>query len=597
MRGKLSSESTPMSSAPVNQYTAGDGALPAFISPIHGEYLPRCIFVALTALGIFLLLFIFRTADDNRLTSWQWVFADADVVVLFAVLCASLAAAYFFALRAARLHGQPLLLFVSAFAIGAVFWRQPEVIVDSARYFSQAKQIELYGTAYFLREWGESIPAWTDLPLVPFLFGIAMKTAGESRVAIQAMTTFLFAATVLLTYLIGRALWSKSLGLMAGALLLAMPYLFVQVPLVMVDVPSMCVLTFAVFATVRAAQAGGAPRLALAAAAITLALLAKYSNWVMLSVVPVIGIVEGFRQGNVVVRRMLALAAFVTVIVIPVFLWKGDLFLAQMKFLMSYQLPGLHRWGESYISTFLFQLHPFLVIAALFSVFVAVRRRDLRFLIVSWMLLLLLLLEVKRIRYTVIALPMLALMAAYGLSAIKDAVVRRYVTLAAVASSLVVAVWGHLVFLQTMSAVNLQRAGAYLNSTAEELVEVYTLPQRFSIINPAISVPILDLFTHKPIVYRRESGGGDATPPPRIATSPLRFSWEFPLPEYYQAVPRTDTDSDKTVVVIASDHSQDLPGPLRRDLANYELTRVFAQVSGVFRYRTIVQIYQRARKT
>src|SRR3990172_1518988 len=35
--------------------------------------------VALLSLAAFLTLFLFRAQDDNRLTSWRWVFADADV--------------------------------------------------------------------------------------------------------------------------------------------------------------------------------------------------------------------------------------------------------------------------------------------------------------------------------------------------------------------------------------------------------------------------------------------------------------------------------------------------------------------------------------
>ncbi len=586
-----------MHSPSIGGCTSGDSAFPTVTSLSRAEHGTRCILVALLALGAFLLLYIFRAADDNRLTSWQWVFADADIALLFVSLCAALGAAYLFALRIGRIRRQPLLLFVGAFAIGTVFWKEPEIIVDSARYFSQAKSIELYGVTYFLREWGYAIPVWTDLPLVPFLFGLALQVAGESRFAIQVSTTLLFATTVLLTYYIGRDLWSKQLGLMAGALLLATPYLLIQVPLVMVDVPSMCFLTLAVFATVRAVQTGGTLRVAVAAAAITLAAMAKYSTWLMLSVVPVIGLVELSRQGNVVLRRMLAISGATALLAIPLLLWWGDVFLRQLDLLRSYQLPGLHRWGESYVSTFLFQLHPFVVIAAVVGVFVAVRRKDARFLIIGWMLMLLLLLEVKRIRYTVIVFPMLALMAAYGLSLISDSILRRFVVLAAAATSVVVAVLGHLAFVQTMSAANLQRAGDYLNTAAADVVEVYTLPQRYSIINPAISVPILDLFTHKPIVYRRGVGDRDAAPPPQFATSSLRFSWEFPLSGYYDAGPRSTPDGDKAIVVIRSDSSQTLPASLRRDLAGFELTREFRQLSGVFRYRTIVQIYQRIKNT
>src|SRR3989304_2448741 len=44
--------------------------------------------VAFLYLAVFLTLFRFRALDDNRLTSWRWVFADADVFWITPVLAA-----------------------------------------------------------------------------------------------------------------------------------------------------------------------------------------------------------------------------------------------------------------------------------------------------------------------------------------------------------------------------------------------------------------------------------------------------------------------------------------------------------------------------
>ncbi len=551
----------------------------------------RCAFIALLALAVFLALFLFRELDDNRLTSWQWVFANANLPALLLQLCAGLLIAYWLAGSVDRIQEHPMTLFVVSYAVATIFWREPEVIVDSARYFAQAKHIEQYGIAYFLREWGKEIPAWTDLPLVPFLYGIVLKLLGESRYAIQALTTLLFSGTVLMTYFIGRQLWSPALGLSAGMLLLAMPYLLTQVPLTMSDVPSMFFLTVAVLASIRALQAGGPFRLALAAAAIVLAMLAKYSTWLMLTVVPVIAVVEYVHQGRPVFGRTAGIIAWVGLLLLPILLWRHDLFAHQLSFLRDYQYPGLYRWGESYISTFLFQLHPFVALMAMVSIFAAAFRKDPKYLIISWMLCLIVLFEIKRIRYTMITLPMLALMAAYGLHLIKDQITRRFTVLAAIASSLVIAVYGHLNFLQTTSAANLQQAGHYLDAVDQKLIEVYTLPQINSVINPAISVPIMDLYTNKTIVYRRDGGAEHVRIPSKIATSPLRFTWELPDWRFFDDS-QIPAYSDKVIVVILSDPRQTLPASLARDLAGFTLMKEFREQSGVFRYRTIVQIYQ-----
>jgi hypothetical protein len=370
-----------------------------------------------------------------------------------------------------------------------------------------------------------------------------------------------------------------------------MPYLLIQVPLTMSDVPSMFFLTLAVLASIRALQTGGALRLALAAAAIVLAMLAKYSTWLMLTVIPVIALVELGRQGRPVLRRVAGIAAWVMCLLVPILLWRHDLFAHQLSLLHDYQYPALYRWSESYISTFLFQLHPFIALMAVVSIFAAAIRKDPKYLIVSWMLFLIVLFEIKRIRYTMITFPMLALMAAYGLDLIKDQITRRFAVLAAIASSLVIAVFGHLAFLQTTSATNLQRAGNYLDTVDQKLVEVYTLRQIYSVINPAVSVPILDLFTNKPIIYRRDAGVENLRVPLEIATSPLRFTWEFPDWRFFDES-QISAYSDKAIVVILSEPGQTLPARLARDLAGFTLTKEFREQSGVFRYRTIVQVYQ-----
>jgi 4-amino-4-deoxy-L-arabinose transferase-like glycosyltransferase len=130
------------------------------------------------------------------------------------------------------------LLFGSSFAVSACFWSEPEVIVDASRYFAEAKYLELYGVGFFLREWGRAIAVWTDLPVVPFFYGLVFKVFGESRLYIQIFTSLLFSLSAVLTSQVGKKLWDEDTGFYAGLLLLGIPYLY-SVPLMLVDVPSM----------------------------------------------------------------------------------------------------------------------------------------------------------------------------------------------------------------------------------------------------------------------------------------------------------------------------------------------------------------------
>jgi 4-amino-4-deoxy-L-arabinose transferase-like glycosyltransferase len=552
-----------------------------------------CLTVALLALASFLTLFVLRAQDDNRLSSWQWLFADGDLFRMVLFLIVGLFIAFVLVKNPFPVRRPAPLLFVSSFVAGAMMWGEPEVIVDASRYFTQAKHVALYGPAHFFQEWGGQIAAWTDLPLLPLLYGLIFSLTGEERISIQIFTTLLFSGTVVLTYRIGRMLWDETVGFTAALLLLGMPYLLSQVPLMLVDVPTMFFVTLAVFATLQALRYGGAGRLLLAAAAVALAFWTKYSAWLLLSVLPVVWLVELKDSPRAALRRAAILAAGCAIPIGAALFMMHDVVAGQIDLLQDYQAPGLRRWGESLASTFLFQIHPFVTVAALCSLYVAVKRRDVRYAIVLWLPLLMLLLEVKRIRYLLPVFPMLALMAAYALREIRVAEVRKYAVLGIVASSVVLAVFGFLPFLQKTSAMNLKQAGAYLDSLAVDSVQVIALPQVRAPVNPAVSVPLLDLFTAARLFYHPEEVSAPVGE--GVNESSLRFTWEHKNPEYYRAGPPARAAG--AVVVIAGDNAQSWPDSVGQRLRDYSLSREFVVSEDIFGYRTIVKVYLPASRT
>jgi 4-amino-4-deoxy-L-arabinose transferase-like glycosyltransferase len=545
----------------------------------------RLLVFALTV-GIVAAQLAFRAADDNRLTSWQWVFAETDPTRLIAFVAAAMLVTHVAARLALPSRRPATLLFVSSYAVAACLWGTPEVIVDASRYFTQAKHLELYGLGWFLSEWGREIPAWTDLPLVPALYGLVFSVLGEARVHVQAFTTLLFAASVVLTQRLGRALWDDDVGFAGAALLLAIPYLLTQVPSMLVDVPTMFFVTSAVVAVVHAVQRGGGGWILLASIAVFLAFLSKYSAWLLLSGLPAIAIALR-KEAPGALRTLTAIVLVSALLVGAALLVHRDVASRQLALLLTYQAPGLRRWGESFLSTFLFQVHPFLTAAALLSVWMAVRRRDARWIVVAWPVLLLLLLQVRRSRYWVPALPMLALMAGYGLQTIRAAPVRKLVVTCAVAASLVVALYGHLPFLRRTSAVNLKEAGAYLDAIDERTVEVFT-PGRTDVeVNPAVSVPILDLFTRKQVVYSYEEPAPSSLQ--SAQRSPLRFTWEYRNPRYYADA---GVAGSGAVVVISDDTEEPLPAGVEHRVSGLRLARVFSVHEGLFEHRTLVRVYR-----
>ena len=529
----------------------------------------------------FPVLYAGRSLDDNTLTNWQWVFRQGGAVQVFLLTTA----AVFLSLLLSKIEPDPgrypLILFFAAAAAVVPLWGEPEVILDAGRYFSQAKHLEMNGPASFLREWGGGISAWTDLPAIPFAYGVLFRVFGETRFAVQCFTSLLFCLSVVSTYRIGRALWNAEAGFLAGLLLLAFPYLLVQVPLMLVDVPVMALVTFSLDAFLEAINKGGLRRAAVAAAFIVLAVSAKFSAWMMLFVLPLSAAVALLSGDRIAARRAVLVLGAASVLCGLLVAAKYEVIAGQLRLLREYQLPGLGRWRESSFSTLFFQIHPFVALLSAWGAVMAFRKRDIPFLVPFWSVLFAVALQVGRIRYLLPLFPLFALTAAYGLHELTvDSRVRRVVVFSAAGASLVLACFAYLPFLNSSTMANLRDAGGYLNGLPGETVEVYVLPQQRSIGSTEASIPLLDLFSRKRIVRRQER-----LPRPdesKLLTSPLRFTWEAGQSTLYAG---GSDDRGSIRVIISSEEDAASTGSAGKR---------FAKDTGTFRYRTVVTVLDRS---
>ncbi len=551
------------------------------------------LLIATTYLLVFIALFLFREADDNALFSWSWAFARIDASRIYLGLIAGLIISFLLSKTSIADNHQLPFLLVLSFVVSVLFWKESEVIVDASRYFTQAKHLEVYGIGYFLKEWGRTIFAWTDMPLVPFLYGMIFKLFGENRIFIQLFTTVLFCLTVVLTSQIGKTLWNRETGFSAGLMLLGVPYLLTQVPLMLVDVPTMFFLTLSVYTFLDALNHGRSARIACSVAAIVLTVLAKYSAWFMLSVLGVILIVytmgHNVSKGHRPLLRGIVILLMAAAVSGAILFLKVEVVKEQIGLLWEYQQPGLARWSESFVSTFLFQTHPFITASALVSVLVAFRKRDVRYVIIIWIVLLVILFNIKRIRYIVPVFPMLTLMAGYGLQIIKCDELKRFILFSTVTTSLVVGIFAYLPLAERMSIANLKHAGEYLDTLDAGEIKIITLPSKEPVVNPAVAVPLLDLFTNKQVHYDYRPEGF----PPReeIERSPLRFTWEYHNPAYYLV--KSDANLNIPVIVISDATNDPLPKPVAQMLEGYRLSKSFNMGEEIFRYSVGVRIYQK----
>lgn len=547
------------------------------------------LLVGFLALAMPLVAFLARHIDDNRLTSWNWVFRGyEEFFFTYLWLIPAVVAAWMVSKYAIEKCSSFVLCLISFLCV-VPFWAEPEVIVDSARYFVQAKYLATHGVVQYYREWGKELFAWTDLPLIPLVYGLILKAFGEARLSIQIANTLFFSGTVLLTYLLGKTLWDRETGFYGGLMLLGFPYLFTQIPLMLVDVPTMFFLMLAVVTYAKAIEKGGVALLLLAGFAFCLAFFAKYSTWVLLSVMAVITLVRIKHGPALVIKRTVVVCIIIIGILGAACLPLLEVIRDQIAFLITYQKPGLKRWGESFLSTFFFQIHPFVTITALFSVVAAGFKRDGRYLVISYLaVLLLIIMQVKRIRYTLPIFPMLALMSAYGVMTLENPRIRRFLALCTIAGGLVLAVAGFLPFLRNMSAVNVLAAGRFLNGLPVENVQVVTVPVDGEIINPLVSVPHLDLFSDRKITYNLNTA--PQIDLETVKTSSLRFTWEFKLPELYSGGGAADKKSRADALVMISSDLNQVTGK-QDEAASYQQKRIFDQTTSIFSHNTFVTVY------
>jgi hypothetical protein len=332
----------------------------------------------------------------------------------------------------------------------------------------------------------------------------------------------------------------------------------------------------------------------LAALSIFLTFLSKYSAWLMLSVLPVVAFVFALRREECVRKTCLIRAALTfsaSIVLVGVFiLAEYDVMREQLALLISYQKPALRRWEESFFSTFLFQIHPFLTAFAFVSVYAAFKRKDWKYLIILWLVALVVLLQIRRIRYIVMMFPLLALMASYGLRSMRRIEPRIITVACAVMSSLILALTAYLPFLQKLSMGNLKKAGEFIDAHSSSRIEVHVIQPVAPEGNLLVAIPLMDLFTGKTLVIV-DHHIRDGQLREEDALSPLRFTWEFKPPSFY-GNDGSSADIDM-VAVVSESAGRQLPSYLDARLAGFQLVKSFDNYEGIFRFRTSVRIYER----
>jgi hypothetical protein len=553
------------------------------MNALDARKIEHALLISICFLMVIPVLSITRSLDSNTFTSWRWIFSGKGILTAFFLLVpAILGALALSRLSLSSRYGYAFILVLSLASV-VPLWTAPETVIDASRYFLQAKSLKESGIFFFFTEWGTAIDAWTDMPLVPFLYGLLFSSFGESRTCIQAFNTLLFASTALLTCRIGTMLWDEETGLNAGILLLGIPYLLMQVPLMLVDVPTMFFLTLSIYAFLSAIRKGCAFRTVAAVLALCCAFFSKYSTWPMLLIIPLISVIFAEREPQKVLTKTALVLFGAGALAGCIMAVRVDFFSAQIELLKTFQWSGLGRWEEGFLSTFLFQTHPFLTGLSLYGIYLAARKKDKRFLVPAWSLIVVVVLQITRIRYMIPLFPLFVLTASYGLNAVRDSNTKKGIALCIAASSLVITYSGYLPFAKNTSLMNLKHAGEYLNTLETSTIAVYGLPQQSSSGSTFATIPLLDYYADKTIFCPQDWPSHPEGAQSR--TSSLRFTREMKKPFFYSSPGQVHPP----VIVLISDKIPDeIPGKFQgRETKRFDLA------SDVFKFQTLVAVYEK----
>jgi hypothetical protein len=501
-------------------------------------------YIFMLSVLFFILLFIFRFIDDNKLVPWSQVFSD-NSIYFFIILLFSLYLVNIFLNIFHKIHKgineKLFFLLIPFLFLFLFFFDIPELNIDSARYITQAKYVKEFGVFYFIREWGKDIFIWTDMPLVPFIYGIIFKLFGEERVFIQIFNSISFTCSILLTYLLGKSLWNREVGFYAGIMLLSIPYLYTQIPLTLVDIPAMSFFLLALYSLLKAITKGE-KWLLFSPFTLLLSILTKYSLiiWFFgLFIALFFYILAQTQEKKLYLKRLFFVIGFLLFLIILITFSKYNELSYQLLLLLHYQKTNLKNWNENYISTFFYQSHPFLFFLFLYSLKSAFKNKELFFIILLLPFILIFLLQIERIRYIIPILPLYVLMASYGLYCLPIPLkAKNYLITSILIFSFLLAFLCYRPFLKQTNMATLCLASDYINKLPVDTVKVLIIPSSFTPINLEVLISILDLYIkNKHIIYEDSYYQKLKTAIKTFVPneSPFRFSWEFTLPIFYKS--------------------------------------------------------------
>ena len=460
------------------------------------------ILIGFAILISYYLLYIFRYKDNTVLMSWDLVFYHTGINIYELLLILSIVIFISFIISKINISKKYneekyhiLFLFFSGMIIGSFFWNIPEINPDAARYFMEAKYLEIYGIQSYFNNWGHGLSVWVDFPSIPFFYGIIFRYFGEYREYIQIFNTILFSLTSVLIYKISKRLWNEEIGLYSGFLLLSFPFLLSQVPLTLVDVPLMFLTILSAFLVFKIFDNKyySIP----ASLVIFLTVYVKMTS--VLMIIPSISILIINYRSIIKNRNRWIFTLILSILsTILFFYWKRDLLIEQIQIIQSYSGPLFY---ESEIN-YLFQLGPITIFLALLSIIAAYLKKDKNYsILIVWVFIPFIMLHDSRIRYMIPVFPFIAIMSSISLSFISNKNIKKFLILSLTLTSIVFTIYAYIPFEENFTDKNIKNAAEFTNALNNSEIQLILDFSDKHPYDPKPFVLLFDLYSNKRIVY------------------------------------------------------------------------------------------------
>jgi 4-amino-4-deoxy-L-arabinose transferase-like glycosyltransferase len=228
-------------------------------------------------------------------------------------------------------------LVVGVVVVGSLYAASQPALPDEYSALAAARILAVQGLPRFFAQYADI--EWLGIqhpPLVPLVFGLFVKLFGDTLFVPRIASLAFVIGTLLVTYLLGRRLYDRVTGLLAALSLVLIPYIFRVGTAARTDMAVTFFASAALLCALRLLDQPGWKWTAWTGLAIGLAVLCKYSAFLILPVLPLLFLWQ--RASREAWIRLITAFVVAAAVVSPwiVFAYQNGVFETQARTVLLY---------------------------------------------------------------------------------------------------------------------------------------------------------------------------------------------------------------------------------------------------------------------